>query len=165
MARVVEVTTPAAEVASSWYERERPVAFSLVMPVTTSTAVVPRAWRPALVPPEGAARLAERVTPVGIVLPIEAVILAPLWLVVTAQVLPLEVTLVGAPPATAAEMVMDGVPVTATWLIASICSVTVCVAVCAAAEAAAAITRRPLMIIVRELFIVESSKGVVFGRV
>ena len=68
------------------------------MPVTTSTAAVPRAWSPALDAPEGAARFADRVTPEGIALPIEAVILAPVWLVVTAQVLPLEVTLVGAPP-------------------------------------------------------------------
>src|ERR1041385_2438790 len=98
---------------------------SFVMPVTMSTAVVPRAWRPALVPPDGAERLAERVTPVGIALPIEAVIFAPVWLVVTAQVLPDEVTLVGAPPATAAVMVIDGVPLTATWLIASTWSVTV----------------------------------------
>src|SRR3954463_9084821 len=96
--------------------------------------------------------LAESVTPVGIAVGMLAVILAPVWFVVTAHVLPVEVTEVGAPPATAAEMVSDGVPPTEIRLIASTCIVTVCVAVCAEAEAAAATTSRAAM---RERFIVD----------
>jgi hypothetical protein len=90
--------------------------------------------------------------PAGIALPMLAVIFAVLWLVVTAQVLPEDVALVGALPATAARMSSVGEPVTATWLTASICQVTVCVVLCAAADAAAARTRRPLKSTERETF-------------
>src|SRR5687768_1020689 len=112
------------------------------MPVTRSTAVVLRPWYPALVAPVGLPMLAERVMPVGMTVGIEAVIFAELWLVVTAQVLPVEVTEVGAPPATAAEIARDGVPATEIRLIASTCIVTVWFAVWAEAEAAAAAPSR-----------------------
>src|SRR2546430_8259359 len=110
--RVVLAMTPAEDDASSWYDSERPLAFSFVMPVMTSTAVVLSATRPALLAPAGAPRLAERVTPAGIALPMLAVILAVLWLVVTAQVLPEDVTLVGGLPGTAAVTAIVGEPVT-----------------------------------------------------
>src|SRR5437588_7066994 len=104
--------TPAAAVASSWYVRARPLEFNLVIPVTMSTAAVPSALMPALAAPAGAPRVAESVTPAGIATPMLAVIFAPVWLQVTAQVLPADVTLVGALPATAALMSMVGAPVT-----------------------------------------------------
>src|SRR3954465_4698274 len=122
-----------------------PDCASLVIVVTMSTAVVLSVFAPALVAPAGAPIVAVSVSPAGMLLAIDAVILAPVWFVVTAQVLPLDVAEVGAPPATAAEMAMVGVPETATWLIASTWKVTVCVAVWACAEAAAATTSRPLM--------------------
>src|SRR6185436_5400746 len=99
------------------------------MPVTRSTAEVLSGWYPALVPPAGAPMSAESVTPDGRLDAMLAVIFAPVWLVVTAQVLPVEVTEVGAPPATAAVIVRVGVPATATRLIASTWKVTVWVAV------------------------------------
>src|SRR4051812_35188443 len=95
--------------------------------------------------------LADSVTPVGMADAMLAVILAPVWLVVTAHVLPVDVTEVGAPPATAAEMVRVGVPATDTRLIASTWKVTVWVAVCAWPEAAAATTRRPVMMMLRDI--------------
>src|SRR4051812_28763946 len=95
---------------------------------------------------------AESVTPAGIAVGMLAVILAFVWLVVTAHVLPVDVTEVGAPPATAAEIARDGVPETEIRLIASTCIVTVCVAVWAEADAAAATTSRAAM---RERFIVD----------
>ena len=69
------------------------------MPVTTFTAVVPSAVRPVLVAPAGAVRLADSVSPAGIAEGMLAVIDAPVWLVVTDQVLPVDVTEVGALPA------------------------------------------------------------------
>src|SRR5689334_21761211 len=95
---------------------------------------------------------ADRVTPVGKADPMLAVILARVWLVVTAQVLPVEVAEVGAPPATAALIANVGVPDTETWLIASTWNVTVWVAVCALADAAAAATRMQLMMMLRDMF-------------
>src|SRR5258708_14682902 len=82
---VVEVITPADDVASSWYDSARPLAFSFVMPVTTSAAVVPKGTIPPLAAPGGATRCADNVRPVGMTVAMLAVILAVLWLVVTAQ--------------------------------------------------------------------------------
>src|SRR3954466_9360300 len=84
------------------------------------------------------------------------------WLVsfvVTAQLAPVDVTKVGASPATAVRTVSDGAPLKAIWLIALTCSVTVCVAVpCADADAAAATARRPA-ISERESFIFNLQEG------
>src|SRR5688572_23161366 len=95
---------------------------------------------------------AESVTPAGIAEPMLAVIFAPDWFVVTDHVLPVDVAVVGAPPATAAETVRVGVPATATWLIASTWKLNVWVAVWAFAAAAAAMMRRPLMMMLRDMF-------------
>src|SRR3954470_7820562 len=110
---------------------------SLVIVVTMSTATVLRVFAPALVAPAGAPIVQLSVRPAGMLLAIDAVILAPVWFVVTAQVLPLDVAEVGALPAEAVLMTSDGVPVTPTRLIASTWNVTVWVAVWADAEAAA----------------------------
>ena len=91
----------------------RPLSASFVMPVTRSTAVVLSDLAPALVAPVGAPSVAESVRPAVMLLLIEAVILAPVWFVVTAQVLPVDVADVGPEPATAVLMTSDGVPVTA----------------------------------------------------
>src|SRR4051812_35657015 len=99
------------------------------MPVTRSTAEVLRDIYPALVPPVGLPMFAERVTPDGMFEAMLAVILAPVWFVVTAQVFPVEVAEVGAPPATAAEIVRVGVPATEIRLMASTWKVMVWVAV------------------------------------
>src|SRR4051794_409179 len=96
-----------------------PDCASLVMVVTMSSATVLRLCAPALVAPAGAPIVQLKVKPAGMLLAIDAVILAPVWLVVTAQVLPLDVAEVGAPPAAAVLMTSDGVPVTPTRLIAS----------------------------------------------
>src|SRR3954469_2287801 len=132
---------------------------SLVIVVTMSTAVVLRLFAPALVAPAGAPIVQLSVRPAGMLLAIEAVILAPVWFVVTAQVLPLDVAEVGALPALAVLMTRDGVPVTPTRLIASTWNVTVWVAVCAEAEAAAARTSRPLIKKERESFFIHPPKG------
>ena len=60
--------------------------------------------------------------------PMLAVILAPVWLVVTAHVAA-AVALVGLLPATAVLITSDGLPANAIWLMASTWKVTVCVAV------------------------------------
>ena len=74
-------------------------------------------------------------------------------MVVTAQVLPVEVADVGAEPATAVLTVSVGVPVTAIWLIASTWNATDCEAVVwAFADAAAATTSRPEMMMLRDMF-------------
>src|SRR5689334_11241477 len=104
----------------------------LVMPVTTSTATVLSDCAPALVPPVGAVTLTVRVRPEGMAEPMLAVILAPVWLVVTAQVAP-AVALVGAEPAVAVLITSDGLPLKAIWLMASTWKATDCVAVWAEA--------------------------------
>src|SRR2546425_582931 len=82
--REVFAMTPAAEVASSWKVIVMPAWATLVTLVTMSVAPVPRGLSPALVAPAHGERFAERVTPVGIATLMLAVILAVLWLVVTA---------------------------------------------------------------------------------
>src|SRR6185295_4325959 len=93
------------------------------MPVTRSTEVVLSDCEPALEAPAGAVRLTESVTPVGIADPMLAVILAPVWLVVTAHVAA-AVALVGLLPAVAVLITSDGLPLKAIWLMASIWNVT-----------------------------------------
>src|SRR5450432_1608278 len=95
-----------------------PAWATLVTLVTRSTAAVPRARKPTLVAPAGAAKLELSVRPATRAAGMLAVIFAVLWLVVTAQVAVASVTLVGAEPATAVVMVSDGAPVKATLLIA-----------------------------------------------
>jgi hypothetical protein len=65
-----------------------------------------------------------------------AVILEPVWLVVTAHVAP-AVAAVGSTPALAVLITSEGLPLNAIWLIASTWNVTVCVAVWAEAALAA----------------------------
>src|SRR3954466_11390823 len=113
------------------------------MVVTMSTATVLRLCAPALDAPAGAPIVQLSVRPAGMLLAIDAVIFAPVWLVVTAQVLPLDVADVGAPPGVAVLMTSDGVPVTPTRLMASTWKVTVWVAVCAEAAVAAIATSSP----------------------
>src|SRR6476659_4590672 len=108
-----------------------------------STATVLRDFAPALVAPAGAPIVAHRVRPAGMLLAIEAVILAPVWLVVTAQLLPADVAEVGALPGVALLITSDGVPVTPMRLIASTWKVTVWVAVCAEAVVATSATSSP----------------------
>ena len=91
----------------------------------------------ARVAPAGAARLEDSVRPAAMAAGMLAVIFAPVWLVVTAQVAEASVTLVGAEPATAVVIVSDGAPTKATWLMALTAKVTVWVAVWAWADAAA----------------------------
>src|SRR3954470_20068350 len=123
-----------------------PDCASLVIVVTMSTATVLRVFAPALVAPAGAPIVQLSVRPASMLLAIDAVILAPVWFVVTAHVLPLEVAEVGALPAVAVLMTSDGVPVTPTRLIASTWKVTVWVAVCAEADVAAKATSSPARI-------------------
>ena len=107
--RVVDAITPAAAVAASEYVTARGPSATFVIPVTRSTAVVLSEFEPALAAPVGAVRLTERVTPAGIAEPILAVIFAPDWFVVTAQVAG-AVTLVGLLPAAAVLMTSEGPP-------------------------------------------------------
>ena len=134
-------TTPAAGVASSWYDTPSAPCASLVMPVTRSTAVVLSDRKPALVAAAGATRLDDSVRPVGMFDAMLAVILAPVWLVVTAQEDVASVTLVGAEPAVAVVIVSDGAPTKAIWLMALTWKVTVCVAVWAWAAGRATTAR------------------------
>src|SRR3954464_15737153 len=120
-----------------------PDCASLVIVVTMSTATVLRLFAPALVAPAGAPIVQLSVRPAGMLLAIDAVILAPVWFVVTAQLLPLDVAEDGALPAVAVLMTSDGEPVTPTRLIASTWNVTVWVAVCAEAAVAAIATSSP----------------------
>jgi len=59
-----------------------PLSFSVVIPVTASTATVLKESAPALLPPVGAARFAVKVVPAGMLLLIAAVIFLVLSLVV-----------------------------------------------------------------------------------
>src|SRR6476620_5961999 len=112
------------------------------MAVTKSTATVVSGLNPALVAPAGAARLDERVTPVGMTVGMLAVILAPVWLVVTDHVAVALVMLVGPEPGVAVVTASVGAPANAIWLIALIEKVIGCVAVnCPRAAGAAATTR------------------------
>src|SRR5689334_7813084 len=110
---------------------------SFVMPVTTSTAVAVRVVAPALEPPAGADMLTWSVRPAGIAVLMLAVILAPLWLVVTAHEAAAEAC-VGLLPAVAVLINSEGEPATAIWLMASTWKLTLCVAVWADSEAAPA---------------------------
>src|SRR5689334_12483973 len=101
---------------------------SLVIPVTTSTAVVLSVCAPALDAPVGAPRFTWSVRPAGMTDPMLAVIFAPVWLVVTDQVAA-AVALVGALPAVAVLITSDGLPLKEIWLMASTWKVTDCVAV------------------------------------
>ena len=74
----------------------------LAIAVTRDAAVVPRETLPAEVAPVGAERFALKVTPVGIAVAKEAVILRAVLFVVTEQVVVASVAFVGALPATAA---------------------------------------------------------------
>src|SRR2546423_12314454 len=104
------------------------------MPVTRSTEVVPREVEPKLAAPAGAARRTLRVRPAGIALARLAEILAPVWLVVTLQVLAASITDVGSLPATAVVIVREGEAEKEIWLIALTAKVTVWV--CAPSSAA-----------------------------
>src|SRR4030088_138278 len=112
--------------------------FTLVITVTRSTATVPTAVSPALVAPAGATRLTLRVSPVPMMLGMLAEILAPVWLVVTAQVLLASTADVGSLPAAAVVTVSEGVPAKEIWLIAFTAKVTVWI--CAPRSAAPPMT-------------------------
>src|SRR6476661_420596 len=134
------------------------------MLVTRSTAVTPRAWEPALVPPAGAARATDRVTPAGSADAMLPVILAPVWFVVTAQVADASFTLVGLLPAAAVVMVSDGLPVKAIWLIGLTAMVTDWVAVWAEADPASEMTPRTRVSALRRairVFMEGTQEGVV----
>src|SRR6058998_4164600 len=109
------------------------------MLVTRSTDVVLSDRAPALVAPAGAVRFTASVRPAGMFDPMPAVILAPVWFVVTAHVAA-AVAPVGALPAVAVLMTSEGLPEKAIWLIASTWKVMVCVAVCADAALTALTT-------------------------
>ena len=117
MLAVVVLLTPSNPTAQCGHG-ETMVWASLVMPVTTSIAVVPRACEPALVAPAGAERFTSSVRPAGMAEPMLAVILAAVWFVVTAHVAP-AVALVGALPAVAVLITSDGLPLNAIWFMAS----------------------------------------------
>src|ERR1035437_6258788 len=118
---------------------------SFVMPVTTFTAVVLSAMRPALVAPAGAVRIAERVKPAGMSLGMSAVIQAVLWVGVTDHELAAAGALVGALPAVAVLMTSEGAPVTEIWLMALTWNVTVCVTWAEAVLTAAKATMAPIV--------------------
>src|SRR5688572_575095 len=107
--RLVDATTPAAAVAASEYVTASEPCASRVILVTRSTAVVLSACEPVLVAPAGATRLTESVRPAGMLDPRLAVILAPVWFVVTAHVAG-AVTAPGFEPAAAVLITSDGLP-------------------------------------------------------
>ena len=95
-----------------------PLCACFVMPVTTSTAVVLSDCAPVLEPTEGALTLTDSDRPLGMFEAMLAVILAPVWFVVTAHV-PEAVASVGFDPAVAVLITSEGLPLKAIWLIAS----------------------------------------------
>ena len=92
----------------SWREVTKPI-----MVVDGETAVVLSDWAPALEAPAGAERLTLRVKPADMLEPMLAVILAPVWFVVTAHVAA-AVALVGLLPAVAVLITSEGLPENAT---------------------------------------------------